>query len=194
VWLFWLLGAATIAVIDIAITSEETRSTVSLKMQTLSCESIGAVTDSEKRRLRLRSREFLQADTETDAETRVEAEADCVAVAVVVDGLQPLSLNAVADTVVVETALFQLLLNMNMLLLFCCRTRLVVAAQAAAGAENENLEAAMLSSLKSDDVGLAEGAASRTGGDVTAGVAAEVEVAEVWMGCMQLGPHWCCCC
>ena len=81
---------------------------------------------------------------------------------------------------------------MNMLLLFCCRTRLVVAAQAAAGVENENLEAAMLSSLKSDDVGLAEGAASGTGGDVTAGVAAEVEVAEVWMGCMQLGPHWCC--
>ena len=45
---------------------------------------------------------MLQADTETDAETGVEAEADCAAVVVVVAGLQPLSLNAVADTVVAE--------------------------------------------------------------------------------------------
>lgn len=105
---------------------------------------------------------MLQADTVTDAETGVEAEADCAAVAVVVAGLQPLSLNAVADTVVAETALFQLLLSMNMLLLLCCRTRLAVTAQAVAGTENESEEAAMLKSLKGDDVGFAERTASGT--------------------------------
>jgi hypothetical protein len=51
---------------------------------------------------------------------------------------------------------------MNMLLLFCCRKRLVVTAEAVAGAENENEKAAMLRSLKSGDVGVAEGTASGT--------------------------------
>ena len=49
---------------------------------------------------------------------------------------------------------------MNMLLLFCCRKRLVLTAEAVAGAENENEKAAMLKSLKSGDVGVAEGTAS----------------------------------
>lgn len=51
---------------------------------------------------------------------------------------------------------------MNMLLLLCCRTRLAVTAQAVAGTENESEEAAMLRSLKGDDVGFAERTASGT--------------------------------